>query len=266
MVAQPQSSSTRPTPLSYADRARNRSKNESLPPKPAANGVSADTLSPVNTPGPSKPTAAIKVSPPNLKRSPSLSAPSMRQSSTSTSSARSTETNSTLSVNGRPPATNGHLQPTSETITPPNPPVNIWDLRREQMAQIQATRRSPATSPAKDLAPSAAPRDHDLNTSSGLRDGSASLRSVPSTTGASTLVQENDDPFVVKPRNSQSSNPFPPVEDKESWPEVGSSVTGNSREERLERAAKPQDSSKKGIPLQPFVLHSSWTLHCGRET
>ena len=260
MVAQPQSSTTRPAPLSYADRARNRSKNESLSPKPPLNGVSADSLSPASTPGPSKLTAATKVSSPNLNHSPSLSASPMRQPSTSNPSTRSTET---LSVNGRPPIINGHPPPNSETVTPPHPPVNVWNLRMEQMAQIQATQRSSAIPPAKDLSPTDAPRDRDPNTSSGLRDGAVPLRSIPSTNGASTLTPENDDPFVVKPRNS---NPLPPVEDKETWPEVGSSITGNNREERLERTAKPQDLPKKGIPLPHFELHSLWTLHCGRET
>lgn len=266
MVAQPQSSTARPTPLSYADRARNRSKNESLPPKPAVNGLSVGTLSPVNRPGPSKPSAAIKVPSPNLKHSPSLYAPSMRQPSTSNSSVRSAETNSTLLLNGRPPAVNGHPPSTSESITPSHPPVNIWSLRKEQMAQTQATQRPSAIPPAEDLPSSVPPRDRDLNTSSGLRGGAVSLRSIPSTNGASTLALENEDPFVVKSRNLQPSNPFPPVEDKESWPEVGSSIIGNTREERLEKAAKPHDLLKKGIPSQNFVLHSSWTLHCGRET
>lgn len=262
MVAQPQSSSTRPTPLSYADRARNRSKNESLPPKPAVNGASSDTLPPVNTPGPSKLPAAIKVSPPNLNHPPSLSAPSMRQPSTSNSSARPTEANSTSSANGRPPTINGHPPSTSETTAPPNPPVNVWSMRMEQ----RATQRLPAIPPAKDQSPSATPRDRHPNTSSGLRDGTVPLRSIPSTNGPPTPAPKNDDPFVVKPRSVQPPNPFPPVEDKESWPEVGSSIASGNREERLERAAKPQDLSKKGILLQNFVLRSSRTLHCGRET
>ena len=253
MVTQPQSATTKPPPLSYADRARNHTKNESLPAKPAVNGISADTLPPA---GPSKPTTAIKVSSPNPKHSPIPSAPSMRQPSTSNSSTRSTETNSTLSVNGHPPTINGHPSSTSETITPPHPPVNVWNLRREQMAQSQATRRSSAIPPAKDPPPSVASQDRDPNTSSGLRDGAVSSHSNLSVNGASVLASENDDPFVVKPRNSQPT--IPPVEDRENWPEVGSSITpptSNNGKERVERMAKPsQDSSKKGIFAERSVL------------
>jgi hypothetical protein len=125
------------------------------------------------------------------------------------------------------------------------------------MAQSQATRRSSGIPPAKDPPQSVASQDRDPNTSSGLRDGAGSSRSNLSVNGASALVSENDDPFVVKPRNLQPS--VPPVEDKESWPEVGSSITpptSNSGKERVERAAKPsQDSSKKGMSVERSVLN-----------
>ena len=248
MAAQPQSSSTKPAPLSYADRARNHFKNQSSSSKPPPNGVSAHTLSPATSSGPSKPIAAVKVSPPNPKHPPSLSAPSMRRPSASSSSVRLTEAHSTLSVNGHPPTINGHPPSTSEANTPPHPPVNIWDLRKEQMAQGQATLRSSAIPPpAKDPPSSVGSLDRDHNTSSGLRDGNVSLHTVPPSNGASTVAPENDDPFVVKPRTSQPSNPVPPVEDKESWPEVGSAIAGNSSKERVEKPEKTlQDSSKKG--------------------
>jgi len=260
MVAQPQSTTTKPAPLSYADRARNHTKNEGLPTKPAANGVSASTLPPASAPGLSKPTTAIKVSSPNPKRFPGPPAPSMRQPSTSNSSTLSAETNSKLSVNGRPPTTNGHPPTTSNTITPPNPPVNVWNVRMEQMAQSQATRRSSVIPPAKGSPTSAASQDRDPNTSPGLREGAVSLRPISPVNGASTLGSENDDPFVVKPRNLQPSNPIPPVEDRESWPEVGSSITppsSNNGKERVERATKPpQDLSKKGTSVEHSVFHS----------
>ena len=261
MVAQPQSTAARPAPLSYADRARNHTRNESSPPKPAANGVSAGTLPPASTPGPSKPTTVIKVSSPNPKHSPSLPAPSMRQPSTSNSSTHSADTNSTLSVNGHPPTVNGHLPTASDTITPPHPPVNVWDLRKEQMAQSQATQRSSVIPPANIPPPSVAPQDRDPHTSSGLREGAVSLRPTLSTNGASILPSENGDPFVVKSRSSQPPNPIPPVEDRESWPEVGSSITppsSNNGKERVERTAKPpQDSSKKGTSAKHSAFHSS---------
>ena len=256
MVAQPQSTTTKPPPLSYADRARNHTKREGSPSKPAVNGASVNTLPPVSTSGPSKPAAAIKVSSPNPKLPPSLSAPSMRQPTTSNSSARSTETNSSLSVNGHPQTINGHPPSTSETITPPHPPVNVWNLRREQMAQSQATQRSPGVPPAKDPPPSKPSQDRDPNTGSGLRDGVASSRSANS---GSAISPENDDPFVVKPRSLQPPNPVPPVEDKESWPEVGSSITPPISTNGKERVGgkPPQDSSKKGMSHWHSVTRSS---------
>jgi hypothetical protein len=252
MVTQPQSSSTKPAPLSYADRARNHSKNEGFVPKPAVNGVSANSLSPANTPGSSKTAAAIKVPSPSPKHQTNLSATTMRQPSTSNSSARSTEISSTLSVNGHPPTINGHPSPALEVITPSRPPVNVWELRKEQMAQSQATQRTSTVPPAKDPPPSLASQlDRDSNASSGSRDVAVSLRPAPSTNGASAAAAETDDPFVVKPRTSQPLNPISPAEDKESWPEVGSSITSNNGKERVERAAKPpQDSLKKGTLLQ----------------
>lgn len=246
MVAQPQSSSTKPASLSYADRTRNHSKNDGLSPKPTVNGVSVNAHTPSSTSGTSKPIAAIKVSSPNPRLPPSLSAPSMRQPSTSNSSARSAETNSTLSVNGHPPTINGHPPSATGVSTPPHPPANVWEMRKEQRAQSQTSQRSSAIPPAKDPPSSVASQDRDPNTTSGLRDGAVPLRSIPSANGTSTIAPENDDPFVVKPRSLQPPNPIPPVEDKESWPEVGSSISNNNGKERVERAAKPpQDSSKK---------------------
>ena len=260
MVAQPQSVTTKTASLSYADRARNHTKNESSPTKPAVNGVSAGALPPTSAPGPSKPTTAIKVSSPNPKRLPIPSAPSMRQPSTSNSSTQSTETNTKLSANGRPPTANGHTPTTPDTITPPHPPVNVWNVRRERMAQSQATRRTSVIPPTRDPPPPLASQDRDPNTTPGLREGAPSSRPVSPTNGASTLGSENDDPFVVKPRNLQPSHPVPHVEDKESWPEVGSSLTppsGNNGKERVERATKPlQDPSKKGASVKHFVFHS----------
>lgn len=253
MVTQPQTTATKPAPLSYADRARNHTKNGGLPTKPTVNGLSASTLTPANTSGPSKPTTAIKVSSPNPKHPPSPPAPSMRQPSTSNSSTRSTETNSTSSANGHPPTINGHPSSTSEPITLPHPPVNVWNLR---MTQSQATRRSSAIPPAKDPPSSVASQNRDPNASSGLRDGAVSSHSNLPVNGAPALVSENDEPFVVKSHNLQP--PIPPVEDKESWPEVGSSITpptSNNGKERVEKTVRPsQDSSKKGTSVERSVL------------
>jgi hypothetical protein len=128
------------------------------------------------------------------------------------------------------------------------------------MAQSQATQRPPAIPPAKDSPSSVASQDRDPNISTGLREGVVSSRSTFPANGASTLVSENDDPFVVKPRNLQPPNPVPPVEDKDGWPEVGSSITppiSNNGKEHVERAAKPlQDSSKKGISVKHSAFHT----------
>jgi hypothetical protein len=75
--------------------------------------------------------------------------------------------------------------------------------------------------------------------------------------GASTL---GDDPFVIKPHNLQLPNPVPPVEDKESWPEVGNSITpptSNNGKEHAEKVVKPpQDPSKKGTSIEHSVCHT----------
>ncbi|EPQ53448.1 hypothetical protein GLOTRDRAFT_139687 [Gloeophyllum trabeum ATCC 11539] len=158
-----------------------------------------------------------------------------------------------------------------------SPPVNVWNVRKEQMAQAFAQSRSPqkpaaASSPVhiNGTGPSYPPLSH----SSGQIQASMSTSRPPALNGTSVNVKDavEDDPFVVKPRTRLPPTPpasLPPsVEDVESWPEVGKSIqpsppgevekTEEKRPGETSQPATPRKGEKtKWVPIPAEELQAA---------
>ncbi|KAL1682510.1 hypothetical protein EV122DRAFT_259352 [Schizophyllum commune] len=122
----------------------------------------------------------------------------------------------------QPKALNGDAQNSparaASALSPQkSPTVNVWAIRKEQMAANQSGATSGTQSAATGSSPSLS------------STASPAVSTVPTST-----QNDEDDPFVVKHRphhwNAQWSRPAvpPAVEDKESWPEIGKTVTSPS--------------------------------------
>lgn len=279
MVSPTPSTSANP-PLSYAERAK---KAQNIKPRGPSQHVlpsnvsiaSNSTIAPsVEHPPPS--TASKPPAPPSGPSSVSsvLEKPTTTTSVPSFISAHadSTEPPSPLSA-AVPNEPNGHpkhsVSPATSTSsaalapkTAPTPPVNVWTVRKEQMAQARALNQPRAPQPSA-LSPkpaqpvnqqtqaSAAVSQRDVR--SEVPDATTSRRTIPSslpsqnpgltqrvvsvpatssavaTNGSSSHANLNDDPFTVRPRAQAMAAAMPPsVEDVESWPEVGKAPTASA--------------------------------------
>lgn len=117
-----------------------------------------------------------------------------------------------------PPAIDDMLFASSKSA----PAVNVWHVRKEQMARVQTGQALPnpsASTPAlsQQLAPPGA------SSSPPLEGG------VPHANGVSRASSQGDDPFVVRyhripPPAPMVTQALPAVTDPESWPEVGASL------------------------------------------
>ncbi|OCH84757.1 hypothetical protein OBBRIDRAFT_839472 [Obba rivulosa] len=244
MVSPPASSN--PRPLSYADRAK---KAQNLKPQNAPQ----QRISPQNASAPSS----------------SIPAPNAPSSSTMTTSRPSSPVPAPASTvkgsNGD--ASHADLSPAPSAAPQQKaaapPPVNVWTLRKEQMAaQVRArTNQGPSQEkppPSKDdseqtispspFSPQAVAFSNTLPavaTTSATAQNIANHHTSPATTPVSATNghaplpnSPSDDPFIVRPNIAprpvvQPATLPPAIDDAESWPEVGKSVTtpneGSSR-------------------------------------
>lgn len=139
----------------------------------------------------------------------------------------------------------------SSSATVKAPAVNVWSQRKEQMA-AQA-RSTSQTRPLNPLSPA--------NASAGkISPSSVNSQSGPngvSVRGTSAVRSQNTAPAVPSSGSGQTSRAPPPVEDAESWPEVGKTVAqptprppqssiAKSGEERQEQDEKSEASHSSG--------------------
>jgi la-related protein 1 len=243
MVATASPSSSKSLPLSYADRA----KNVKISTQPAQSLPNGNTSSSNNSAGPSKVADKATNSSPIVENS----GPSINQAQflhTPSSPSRSIRTHP-LPVN----KVDNSLSVSNSNPTPsvkPLSPVNVWDLRKEQMAQATLSSRASSM-------PNAQNHSHpNLNLDPKLTANSHTSHS------SDVLLQdfsENDDPFVVRSRVHISA----PTDDIESWPEVGSSThsvssqSGAGSREANEKAER--NDSRKGMlcPITTWDIHLS---------
>lgn len=268
MVSPAPSTSTNP-PLSYAERAK---KAQNIKPRALsqlaspsnASVTSTQTIAPSADRAVPPATKPVTAPPPGPSHPPSvLEKPNVTASSSGSTSvqANSTRPPSPLSPPAsRPNEPNGHQKyapapssiPTSTTApkTVSVPPVNVWNVRKEQMAQARALNQSRAPQPSASSLKSPQSVNQDPTPPAGVRSDVSDAVSQPAassstpptgvtsqrvpgsattgaTNGPSSHANSNDDPFTVRPRTAQSSVAAvpPSMDDVESWPEVGKTPT-----------------------------------------
>ena len=293
-------------PLSYAERVKKaqnaKPSAQSAPQRSVSQGafpmISAASSSAV------RPAAAPTPSAAPLKATPStpLSSDSRISSAAplSSSSKPTMPPSHDVALEPRP---NGDLtsQPGSDSgASAPNsapapkqaaaPPVNVWNVRKEQMARVLTQSRPSQSLPSSQSAPSAllSPTKESFQEISLVPPVSAiagadvvSTRTspAPKTNGHSTppTTVDYDDPFVVRPGRSPASlSQTPPaIDDTENWPEVGQAaaaqpITENAKgregreddEGKHEREPSQGHGTRKGaFPCSSYVLSttSSWS-------
>ncbi|RDX54678.1 hypothetical protein OH76DRAFT_988632 [Lentinus brumalis] len=246
MVA-PASSTAASQPLSWAERARKAQNHKSQQPSrhtvqstslasPAASSsMAARTVS-----SPSVPKASSGNGNPNSQTPPSTAhAPPSSSSKTATTASTSPtlaegKPNGDVHHHGDSPSSGPSSVPKQTTV----PPVNVWSIRKEQMAARALSQSNPTagqSSASSHLSPPPPSSQHPsptpvapASTSPAAPSSNSPVLSTgaltPSTNGhlAPHPTAEHDDAFVVKPGRSPSSfHPSPPaIDDQESWPAV----------------------------------------------
>ncbi|KAI0711116.1 hypothetical protein C8T65DRAFT_184549 [Cerioporus squamosus] len=278
MVA-PASSIAANQPLSWAERAKKaqNTKPQQPPPRhapqstssasPAASSSSAARTGPV-IPPPSISKASSGNGSPDSHISSSIAhahPPSFPKPATSASASATHhehKLNGDVNHHGDSPSTGPSATAAQKQTAVP--PVNVWSIRKEQMAAraLSQSRSTTGQSSAPGLlSPPPQSSQHPsptpiapAGTSPAAAPNSPPAVSIsaltPSTNGelATRSTAENDDPFVVKPGRSPSSlNPSPPaIDDKESWPEVSQAA-----------ATPPNGKEDRGHEREPSQGHGS---------
>ena len=241
MVSNVQNSAQTP-PLSYADRVKKSqranaasstssqrpparsqpsSASVSVPPTAAKGAKSPDTESAAKQPQGAPPAPVdLQPSPPDTPRKASESKPVNGQASSS-------------SVD---PVAGPSSTPVKKTTAPPA--VNVWNLRKERMAQAhtqqpgKGSESSPLaqTSTTNDPGPISATPATSSSVSASIpaqKEPEASSSAPPPKAAAADSrapTEEDDDPWVVRPNRAPAAVLLPRL-DATSWPEVGKPPT-----------------------------------------
>ncbi|KZT10382.1 uncharacterized protein LAESUDRAFT_755889 [Laetiporus sulphureus 93-53] len=290
----PQPSAPSYQPLSYADRAKQAQKITPSPSQhPAARNLSPATGT--SAVGPET-DIAMNAGMSAISSSSSIgedavsSTPSSIHQSSGPSSSLSSQTNGDHKYHGnnsQKAAPQPQLTSSAASKPAAAPPVNVWNARIEQMAQARTRSHQGVDSaqrPAIDSMESndiddlsARPDKSNTQDSTGASASSSSVShnvmnqriSPPMTTKSTTSnlngsTNDEDDAFVVRPRR-----PIPSiVDDSDSWPEVGKSVSSGIRQteenargaqghdpERSREGSQSHGTSRKSVSL--LLLHSS---------
>ncbi|RPD65673.1 hypothetical protein L226DRAFT_567122 [Lentinus tigrinus ALCF2SS1-7] len=285
-------------PLSWAERAKkgHNAKSQQPPPRPGSQSTSeafpaassSSTARPSPTVSPSihkapsgNGSSNARILPFNSHTSPPSSSKTAPLPSAITAPKPNGDVNHHGDSSSSGPSTTSAQKQTAA------PPVNVWNIRKEQMARAsmqsrptasQSSASAPMSPPSSSQEPSPTPilptpASTDPPASSHPA-ATSSTGAVPPTTNGHLAPHPNtvkyDDPFVVKPGRSPSSvNISPPaIDDKESWPEVGHTVATppNGKEVREEdvrgheREPSQGHGSKKSekpkwVAVPPEELH-----------
>ncbi|KAF8621221.1 hypothetical protein AX15_007937 [Amanita polypyramis BW_CC] len=161
----------------------------------------------------------------------------------------------------RPPANGSPIEDPKPQQKPPV--LNVWDVRKEQMAAAAARSTSQRSAPSTSAPLPAQPtQDPSADAPPMEASQSAPTESTPNKSASVLTTDPDDDPFVVRIPPNRERNPItvPTLDDSEAWPEVGKSSTVKSnkapekddhdcREPSHPAGATPKKSEKKWIPL-----------------
>ncbi|TFK47591.1 hypothetical protein OE88DRAFT_1738505 [Heliocybe sulcata] len=198
----------------------------------------------------------------NQSASSTTTAPSIVTSTSSTEmtgSSGSKASSPLSSVDMNPGAIKGSAgaggESSSSVHPAKSPPVNVWNVRKEQRAQALAQSRHPPTlAPSSQAMPTngAASSYPPLSPPSEPVQASTSTARLQPVNGTVSSGKDgvDDDPFVVKPRNRPPPATIPPpVEDTASWPEVGQSNQPTPQEDH--------EKEGEGETSQPVTARKS---------
>ncbi|EKM56538.1 uncharacterized protein PHACADRAFT_253726 [Phanerochaete carnosa HHB-10118-sp] len=255
-------------PLSYADRVKKSQRANAAPstssqrPQAGSQSPSASAVTQPNAAKAAKPPAA---EPPAKLQQVAPPAPTDRQSSSPVTPRKAAEHKP---INGQPssstvdPVAGPSSTPAKKAAAPPM--VNVWSLRKEQMARAhsqQTTKSSESSSQApvlslKDPSPaSTAPIASIASTASSSASAStfaqkepeASSSTLPPKPAAADLpasTEEEDDPWVVQPNRAPTAVPLPRL-DATSWPEVGKALSSASNPQGSSGGVEKDDKNKR---------------------
>lgn len=250
MVPSAQLASANPPIQSYAERARKAQNARSSPQVAQQRSISQNASS--STAGSTTTAAASSAAARPSAHTPPSTASKTPASSHPVNDARSSTTShpppSSSSKSATPPAADHPVEPRSNgdvnqnadsAISAPSaavqkqapaPSVNVWAMRKEQMAArgisqppANAAFPLPSESSASLLVPSQSSSSPStlLPSTSGTSSSSKPSLAVPASNGHLAPPSAHDDPFVVRPGRSPPILSPPAIDDAESWPEVG---------------------------------------------
>lgn len=251
MVSPAPSAPQNPPVLSYADRAKkahNASSQPSSSTRPQSQPPPANPLPPTTT------SAALPTSAPDPGASLTPASGSANHRPSQQTASTPTSGDFELPVQDTPNDASSHnAKLTSPISEPPTksaapPKVNVWNLRKEQMAQARATSHvQPApghantrTAQPQEASVSRAP-DGPSSTNGSTADASGSSQK-PSINGNGIDTLQHGQ---KKSPPTQVSRAVPPVDDATSWPTVGTAVAGPPRPSSSEAAGSADPKGGK---------------------
>lgn len=244
MVSPAPSAPQNPPVLSYADRAK---KARSANSQPSSSTRPQSQLPPANPPPPTTASAALPVlntaPDPGASLTPASGSANHRPSQQKASP--STSGDSELPVQDTPNDANLHnaklpspiSEPPTKSAAPPK--VNVWNLRKEQMAQARATSHTQAV-PGSANSRTAQPQEASV---SHAPDGPSSTNGSTTVASGSSQKPSINGNGIDTPQHGQKKSPttqvsraVPPVDDATSWPTVGTAAAGTLRPSGSEAA------------------------------
>lgn len=263
MVSNVQNSAQTP-PLSYADRVKKSqranaaSSTSSQRPQPRSQPSPASAATPPNaTKGPKSPDAETAAK--QQQGAPPV--PADRQPSSLDTPRKAIEqrpVNGQTSSGSVDPVAGPSSTPTKKAAAPHT--VNVWSLRKEQMARAlsqQTTQGTESSSQARTAsandsgpAPAAPTASSSASASTSVqKEPEVSSSIAPPKTVAADIgapPEEDDDPWIVRPNRAPAAVPLPRL-DATSWPEVGKPASLASDQPGTGGASEKDDRSKRDV-------------------
>ena len=259
MVSPAPSASSKPPMLSYAERAkkaRNINPQTPLATRNPPHATSSPTSAPTASTAPSAPlTSSNPVPEPEISIAPTAPTTNHQppqQAPTVTSSAdnQSSSARDTSGDNSSPATSSSELPQKPQAV----PVVNVWNLRKEQMAQARANNsQSQMTQAVQNTRPQIS-QDKGIPQASEL--SSIPNGSPPAGSGSSQKPAINGNGTgghqSKKASSAQSTRSAvpPSVEDSTSWPTVGMSVTAPAASQRSTSNDDVSSTDGKGAKLE----------------
>jgi len=282
-MVSPQPAAPSNPPLSYADRAK-KAQNTRPQHPPSAQRVGsqgASTFASTTAASTSGAASGSSATSSVAKSSPAISAEPTPASSTQAASRPASPPHSDSNLNGdvkkasadsqlpdSVPQTESESTPKAAPAPAPAPAVNVWSLRKEQMAKTRSNQAASTSTSIQKASPNSGSGQSESlllrsgETSIATASGPSALQNVtnkrtspPMATGSvvpnggvSEHVSGEDEAFIVRPRAPLA------LDDAESWPEVGKSASKADSRDKEDGEQGKSTSSPLMSPQPIFFL------------